>query len=64
MDTSPSPLTHTVFESVDAHKHLKIMQMPIYSKTFKNLLQKQKCDDHETWYEASMIGALQTMYKI
>ena len=28
----------------------------------KNLLQNQKSDDLETWYEASMTGALQMMY--
>ena len=33
-------------------------------KTFKNLLlQDQKANDFETWCEASVTGALQSLYK-
>ena len=33
-------------------------------KTFKNLLlQNKKADDFETWCEASVTGALQSLYK-
>ena len=33
-------------------------------KTFKNLLlQNQKANDFETWCEASVTGALQSLYK-
>ena len=33
-------------------------------KTFKNLLlQNQKANDFETWFEASVTGALQSLYK-
>ena len=32
-------------------------------KTFKNLLQNQKCDDLETWHEASMTSTVEP-YKV
>ena len=38
--------------------------MAINRKTFKNLLlQNQKANDFETWCEASVTGALQSIYK-
>ena len=41
----------------------KMAAMTINSKTFKNLLQNQKANNFETWCEASMTGALQSLYK-
>ena len=42
----------------------KIAAMAINSKTFKNLLfQNQKAYDFETWHEASVGRALQSLYK-
>ena len=42
----------------------KMAATAINSKILKNLfLQNQKAYDFETWYEASGIGALQSLYK-
>ena len=42
----------------------KMATMAIIEKTFKNLLlQNQKANDFETWCEASVTGALQSLYK-
>ena len=42
----------------------KMAAMAINRKTFKNLLlQNQKANDFETWCEASVTGALQSLYK-
>ena len=43
----------------------KMAAMAINRKIyFKNLLlQNQKANDFETWYEASVTGALQSLYK-
>ena len=42
----------------------KLAAMPIYGKTFKNLLlQNQKSYDLETWHEASGNQGLQSLYK-
>ena len=39
-------------------------KMAAIDKTFKKfLLQNQKADDFETWCEASVTGALQSLYK-
>ena len=37
--------------------------MAINRKNFKKLLQNQKANDFETWCEASVTGALQSLYK-
>ena len=37
--------------------------MPIYGKTFKNLLQNRKSYDLETWYVSSGTQILQSLYK-
>ena len=42
----------------------KMAAMAINRKTFKNLLlQNQKANDFETWCEASVTGAQQSLYK-
>ena len=42
----------------------KMAAMVINTKTFKNLLlQNQKANDFETWCEASVTEALQSLYK-
>ena len=42
----------------------KMATMAIIEKTFKNLLlQNKKANDLETWCEASVTGALQSLYK-
>ena len=42
----------------------KMATMPIYCKTFKNLLlQNQMSYDLETWHVASVTQALQSLYK-
>ena len=41
----------------------KMAAMPIYNKTLKNLLRKQKADDLETWYAESGAPVLPSLYK-
>ena len=41
----------------------KLATMPISGENFKKLLQNQKGDDLETWHEALMTGALQSLFK-
>ena len=41
----------------------KMAAMPIYGKTFKNLLRNQKSYDLETWHVALGTQALQSLYK-
>ena len=49
---------------INGHGHMtKVATMAINRKTFKNLLlQNQKANDFETWCEASVTGALQSLY--
>ena len=50
---------------INGQDHMtKMAVMAINRKTFKNLfLQNQKANDFETWCEASVTRAIQSLYK-
>ena len=51
--------------NINGQGHMtKMAAMAINRKNIKNLLlQNQKANDFETWCEASVTGALQSLYK-
>ena len=41
----------------------KMAAIPIYGKNLKNLLRNQKANDLETWYAASAVWLLPSLFK-